>query len=401
MDELITRDLCDNDLYKFTMGQVAWRQFDTAVAKYSYINRATDKRYPKNFAERLMEQVKGMADLRFTKKMYDFYKAKCPWLKETYLQWLRQFRFDWNQVKATQDADGNLSVDITGPWFETIYWEVPLLFTITQLARTSENGALSPMLGHWVDLIHEKGAKLAAAGVNWIDFGTRRRAAYVVQDNVCQAFRRYVSEDGNSGFRGTSNPYLAMKYNLRPNGTYAHELVMAMQARYGLLMCNERAMHHWAEEYRGNLGIALTDTLTTPIFLRDFDSYYAQLFTGVRQDSGDPATIGEMVIAHYQKLGIDPRHKLLVFSDSLDVEKAIALHNRFNGRIKTTMGIGTHLTNDVGWIASNHVIKMVAIDFGHGPTPLLKMSDDKGKVTGSDQQYADACRTLGLTDLLY
>jgi nicotinate phosphoribosyltransferase len=402
MDELIPRDLCDTDLYKMGMGQLVFRQFDGAIAKYRYINRAKDKSYPKGFADRLMEQVRGMADLRLTSNMYQFFKSKCPFLRETYLQWFRGYRYDPSQVRAWQNADGTLEIEITGRWFETIYWEVPLLYIITQLSRTI-NGSLSTMAPGWEHKIEEKARRLAQAGVNWIDFGTRRRASYSVQDKVNELMEGYYpradaeKEEAANGkigvFRGTSNPYFAMKYNLTAHGTCAHEIIMAMQARYGLAMCNVMMMKHWVEEFGGNLGIALTDTITTPVFLRDFDRMYARLFDGVRQDSGDPKVIGDMFIAHYQKLGIDPMSKVLVLSDSLNTDKAIELHQYFKGRIKTTMGIGTHLTNDVGWTPSNHVIKLVEIDFGHGFQPLLKLSDDVGKELGGDL-IADAIKVL-------
>ena len=195
-------------------------------------------------------------------------------------------------------------------------------------------------------------------------------------------------------FRGTSNPYLGMRHDLTSNGTTAHELTMAFQALYGLEMCNQKTMDHWIEEYRGSLGIALTDTVTTPVFLRSFDRYYAKLYDGCRQDSGDPKKIGDMIIAHYKSLDIDPMSKILVLSDALTTDKAINLHNYFLGRIKTTMGIGTHLSNDVGWLASNHVIKLVEIDFGHGFRPLLKLSDDVGKIVGGKRFAIDGMRQL-------
>jgi len=393
--ELISQDFCDTDLYKISQGQLVFRQFDNAIAKYRYTNRAKDKAYPVGFADRLMEQVRGMKDLHLTDQMYHFFKLKCPWLRETYLQWLRGYRFNPHQVNAWQDGNGNLEIEITGPWFETIYWEVPLLYIVTQLSRTSENGNLNPMLGHWKDIITEKAVRLSNAGVNWIDFGTRRRSAYVVQDAVCEIMKAYAPlEPQSNGFRGTSNAYLAMKHRLTAHGTNAHELTMAMQSLYGLTMCNKATMDHWIGEFGGNLGIALTDTITTPVFLRDFDPKYARLYDGLRQDSGDPKVIGDMYIAHYEKLGIDPQSKVIVFSDGLNTDKAIDLHNYFKGRIKTTMGIGTHLTADVGWLACNHVIKLVEIDFGHGFLPLLKLSDDIGKNLGSTQLIEDAMRTL-------
>lgn len=394
MDELIARDLCDQDLYKYSMGQLVFRQFDNAIAKSRYTNRSKDKSYPKGFAGRLMEQVKGMADLRLSQQMYQFFKDNCPWLRETYLQWLRGFRYDPSQVNAWQNEDGSLEIEITGPWFEQIYWEVPLLFTVTQLSRT-HGGNLLPMLPDWREKIDEKGRRMHQAGVNWIDFGTRRRAAYMVQDAVNSVMKQYApTPDHPSGFRGTSNPYLAMKYGLKAHGTNAHELTMAMQAKYGLAACNKATMDHWVAEFGGALGIALPDTITSKVFLRDFNAMYARLYDGVRQDSGEPKVIGDLFIDHYQKLGIDPMSKLLVPSDSLNTDKAIDLHNYFKNRIKTTMGIGTHLTNDVGWLASNHVIKLVQIDFGHGFQNVIKLSDEAGKETGDKQTVEDGKRTL-------
>lgn len=390
MNDLIPRDLADNDLYKFTMGQVVFRQFDNAIARYRYTNRAKDKSYPNGFAEQVMEQVNGMANLSLTEDMYRYFKARCPWLRETYLQWLRCYRYNPSQVKATQDASGALSIEVEGPWFETIYWEVPLLYIVSELANAGKT-----MDSNWRSKIDGKAQRLLYAGVNWIDFGTRRRAAFAVQDEVCRIMKRFApTPEHPSGFRGTSNPYLGMKHDLTSHGTNAHELTMAMQAKYGLAMCNRATMEHWVEEFGGYLGIALTDTVTTPVFLRDFDQMYARLYDGVRQDSGDPKVIGDMYIEHYKRLGIDPTTKILVLSDSLTTDKAVDLHNYFKGRIKVTMGIGTHLTNDVGWAAANHVIKLTEINFGHGFQPLLKLSDDVGKHLGGSQLIEDAFRTL-------
>jgi nicotinate phosphoribosyltransferase len=397
MDDLIPRDFADNDLYKFTMGQVVFRWFDRAIAKYRYTNRSLNKVYPKGFADRVMDQVRGMSALAFSESMYQFFKTKCPWMRETYLQWLRGFRFNPRQVKAWQDENGELHIEIVGLWFETIYWEVPLLYIVSQLAHTKADGTMDAFVENWREMISTKAKRLAEAGVNWIDFGTRRRAAFEVQDAVVDIMKEYPANPlapNLGGFRGTSNPYLAMKYGLTAHGTNAHELAMAMQAKYGMVMCNKATMDHWIAEFEGSLGIALTDTVTTPVFLRDFNAFYARLYDGVRQDSGDPKTIGEMYVGHYKKLNIDPLSKMVVFSDSLNVDKAIGLHQHFLNRIRTTMGIGTHFTNDVGWPPSNHVIKLVEIDFGHGFIPLLKMSDDFGKLLGGNVLYEDAKRVL-------
>lgn len=390
MNDLIPQDLCDTDLYKFSMGQVVFNQFPLAYAKYRYTNRAANKSYRPGFADEVKEQLVGMSDLALTKAMYAFFKEKTPWLKETYLQWLKSFRFKPEQVNAWQDSDGLLNIEIEGPWFETIYWEVPILYIVTYLSHCTKGGASYPMSSFWEQTIIEKSQRLSRAGLNWMDFGTRRRATFEVQDAVCRIMKEHAPL-----FRGTSNPYLAMRHSIKPNGTYAHELPMAMQALYGPLMSNKMAMEHWVQEYRGNLGIALPDTLTTKVFLNDFDTYYAKLFDGIRQDSGNPKVIGNMVIDHYNKINVNPLDKILVFSDSLNVEKAIDLHEYFKGRIRTTFGIGTNLTNDVGWEPSNHVIKLISIDFGKGMKELIKLSDDPGKALGESQLVQDICRAVG------
>jgi len=388
---LIVKDLCDTDLYKFSMGQVAFSQFPGVQGVYRYANRAADKRCRAGFAEEVRRQVEAMADLRLTQPMFDFFRQRCPWLKLTYLQWLRQYRFDPAQVTVSQDG-GELQLEVRGPWFETIYWEVPLLCIVSELSRADPaTGAMLARATDWRERIDAKAAAMAAEGVFWIDFGTRRRFDFETQETVCTRMKPFAPN-----FRGTSNPFLAMRHGIAVFGTYAHELVMAMQAIYGLRRSDEQAMEHWVREYRGDLGIALTDTLTTDVFLRQFDKFYAKLFDGVRQDSGDPFAMGEKYIAHYEKLGIDPRGKLIVFSDCLDTRKAIALTRHFKGRIKTTMGIGTFLTNDVGHPAPNHVIKLVEVDCGNGPLPLLKLSDDSGKFTGTGGLIDDARRILNI-----
>jgi nicotinate phosphoribosyltransferase len=377
--------LTDNDLYKFTMGQVT-HDFAEAVVRYRFINR--DRRpFRAGFADELRRHVDAMADLRLTADEYEWLRTCAPWLKLGYLQWLRQFRFDPRQVRISQEG-ADLRLEIEGPWIEAIYWEVPLMAMISELYFKD-----APPAADWERRLKEKAERLAGAGVNWLDFGTRRRFSFAVQDRVneiCKAFGQQ--------FRGTSNPHLAMRHNLTPQGTFAHELPMALQAKVGVRSCNRAALDVWVNQYRGDLGIALTDTVTTGVFLRDFDAYYAKLFDGVRIDSGDPAEAGERFIAHYQRLRIDPASKILVFSDALNTDRAIALHERFKGRAKMTAGIGTHLTNDVGHKALNMVIKLTHADFGHGSVGLVKLSDEPGKHTGDPTGIATAKRALGIAE---
>lgn len=377
---LIPQDFTDQDLYKFSMGQMAFMQFPLPIAHYRYQNRDPQKRFRAGFANEVREQVHGMRELRLRPELFAFFQAQCPWLKPTYLQWLRQFRFNPEQVQVAQDAAGRLQIDIIGPWFETIYWEVPLLFIVSEL------DSLDPATGQprekardWRERIRRKAEQMAAGRVNWIDFGARRRFDFATEDAVCEIMKPYAPF-----FRGTSNPYLAWKHGIKPFGTYAHEVVMAMQALYGPQMCNEKAMAHWVREFHGDLGIALTDTITTEVFLRSFGTFYAKLFDGVRLDSGQLEERGELVIRHYESLGIDPASKLLAFSGDLTEQRAVELAHTFRGRIKTTIGIGTSLTNDVGYPMPNQVIKLVAMDAGLGFIDVVKFSDSPGKCIGTE-----------------
>ncbi|HUH12931.1 MAG TPA: nicotinate phosphoribosyltransferase [Longimicrobiales bacterium] len=387
---LVVRDFTDGeDLYNYSMGCVAQRWPDARVV-YRYTNRDPAHRFRPGFAGELEAQLEGLAALRFDEAAFAFFRDTMPWLPLPYLQWLGRFRLDPAQVRVRQE-DGRLDLTVSGRWYEAIYWEIKLLSVISELSgRDPATGELPPLAEGWKETIHRKARRLSEAGVQWIDFGTRRRYSFDVQDTLVSIMKEYP------GFRGTSNPFLARRHGVKAIGTYAHQLPMAMQALYGPRSADRMAMQHWAETYRGELGIALSDTLTTGTFLSAFDSFYARLFTGVRQDSGDPIAFGERMIRHYEALGIDPGSKVIVFSDGLDVESAIRIHAHFAGRIRTTMGIGTHLTADpamTGVPPLNHVIKLATADFGNGPVDVVKLSDEAGKASG-EPRMVEAVRRL-------
>lgn len=388
--EPIVMDLTDgDDLYTYSMGYLAQR-WPEARVEYRYFNRDPEHRFRRGFGAELRVEVERLSELRFGDEAFDFFSRTLPWLPRPYLQWLRQYRLDPGMVEL-EEADGRLDLRVSGRWYEAIYWEVKLLSVISELShRNAATGFTEPLPDRWRDVIHAKANRLSEAGVQWVDFGTRRRHSFQVQNAVVEIMKEYP------GFRGTSNPYLARRHGVRAYGTYAHQVPMAMQALHGPVSADRMTMQYWSETYRGSLGIALSDTLTTRAFLRAFDSFNAHLFTGVRQDSGDPLEFGERLIAHYERLGIDPTTRILVFSDGLDVDAAIRIHRHFEGRIRTTMGIGTHLTADpamTGVPAINNVIKLVSADFGAGPVPLVKLSDSPGKATG-DPAVVERVRQL-------
>jgi nicotinate phosphoribosyltransferase len=376
---LLVRDFTDaEDLYNYSMGFLAQR-WPQARVRYRYVNRDRTHRFRSGFVQELRAQIEALTDLRFDAAAAAFFRSAMPWLPSPYVDWLRGYRFDPSQVALRQEG-GQLELSIAGPWQETIYWEIKLLAVISELSHVDRpSDTVRRLPDGWEQHIHRKAERLSAAGVQWVDFGTRRRYSFEVQDAVVRIMKDYA------GFRGTSNPYLARKHGVKAIGTYAHQLPMAMQVLHGARAADRMAMEYWVGAYGDALGIALSDTLTTENFLRSFDHALASRFQGVRQDSGDPFAFGERLIRHYEALAIDPRTKILVFSDNLDTERAVRLQEHFAGRIRTTMGIGTHLTADpamTGVTPLNQVIKLVEADFGQGAQPVVKLSDDAGKVLG-------------------
>lgn len=390
----ILTSMIDDDLYKINMGSVVFHLFPRAMVTYEFFNRGKTQ-FPEGFAERLQEQVEMMADLRLTKEEAEWMK-KISYIRPTYVEWLEGYRMDPSEVliwstaglKANGFPPGTLKVSVHGPWYRTIYWEVKLMAVISELYFKMTG---QPMADDWEQRIENKTVKLQTNGCHWIDFGTRRRFSGEVQDAVVRHMRMA------NGFLGTSNPHLAHKYGVTAHGTYAHESVMAMSALYGVRMANKMWMKHWAEHFEGNVGVALTDTFTTDAFLRDFSSYEARLFDGVRQDSNDPYAWGEKILTHYRNLNILTSNKRLVFSDNLNDDKYIALDKHFRQWAQPIGGIGTFFSNDVGVKALNMVIKMTSADFGFGPINVVKLSDDHGKHTGNIEAIAQAKRELGIS----
>jgi nicotinate phosphoribosyltransferase len=374
------------------MGQMVFSQFPEAVVSYEFINRGPHL-FPEGFDLLLWEQIQEMAGLGLTDAEYQYLRS-IPFLKPTYLDWLRKYTFDPQEIQDLRLVDGRLRFRIHGSWFRTIWWEVALMALISEMYFQGRKKS-----EHWITRIHHKADKMSKAGVNWIDFGTRRRFSSEVQEMAVQVMAKY------SGFCGTSNPHLAAKYNLKPQGTCAHECFMAMQAKYGARMSNQMTLEHWTKEFNGDLAIMLPDTLTSDVFLKTLTKRDAKLFDGVRLDSGDLIAVGEKVLARYEALGIDPKEKILIPSDGLNEDSAITFHNHFKGRVKKVVaGIGTSITNDVfsnediinGVKPLNMVIKMTDADFGFGPVDVVKLSDTPGKHTGNLEQIQLVKRELGL-----
>lgn len=384
----IITSLLDTDWYKFSMGQVVFHQFPLADAVYRFYNRGKTE-FPPGFADALRKELKHLSKIRLNNYELIWLEDQGV-LKPDYINWLENYRFKPEQVTIEQTG-GDLTILVEGRWCSTILWEVPLMAIISELyfRMTGKTWDETDFYNKTV----AKADKMRDANVKWSDFGTRRRFSYATQDLLNRTMGPY-----EPNFLGTSNPHFAMKYGLKPIGTYAHEAVMAMQAKYSATESNVKWMEHWWEEYKDHpyLLTALTDTLTTEVFLRTYTGDMLNKYTAVRQDSGSPIIFGMQLLEYYKKHNVNPKEKKIVFSDSLDTDKACALQARFGNEIPCVMGIGTHLTADCGHKPLNIVIKLVAIDFGDGLKAVVKLSDDVGKNTGDPEAIEKVKNELGI-----
>ncbi len=385
---MIINYITDNDLYKFTMQYAALTLYPLGKVKYKFINRGKDD-FPDGFASRLQEEVDAMAQLKLTKDEYDFMLRKCYYLPPAYMDYLSAYRFDPGEVKISQTG-GHLDISIEGYWYKTILWEVPLMAIISELyfKMTGQPGNPTEQV---VETTAGKAKLYQGLGIKVADFGTRRRFSFENHDLVIGTLNKY-----RDTFVGTSNVYLAMKYDTTPIGTHAHEWFMFHAAQYGAKYANRAALENWVKTYRGDLGIALSDTFTTEVFFRDFDTLFAKLFDGVRQDSGDPIEFAEKTIAHYTRLRINPLSKTIVFSDALDPKTVEKITNHCKGKIGMSFGIGTNFTNDVGVEPRNMVIKLSNVMTDGHWSEVIKLSDTPGKHTGGTNAVERIKAELGI-----
>ena len=368
--------LLDNDFYKFTMQCAVVKLFPSEVVKYDFINRGKHE-YPEGFADELKKAVNAMSQLSLTKEEKQFLKKTCPYLDLPYIDFLEGYRYDPSEVQIKQEGT-SLEVQVSGLWYRTILWEVPLLCLISELYY-SMKGLQREDDETIIQNTIETEKKFKTLQVPFAEFGTRRRHSYRVHRLVMQA----LTSMEDSTFTGSSNVHMAMLYNVKPIGTHAHEWFMFHAAEYGFKMANSLSLEHWVDVYRGDLGVALSDTYTTDVFFQQFDKKFAKLFDGLRHDSGDPIEFANKTIEHYKKHGINPLFKYIIFSDALNPEKVEEITKACRGRIGISFGIGTNLTNDVGLAPSNIVMKLISVKgINNEWIPTVKLSDEKGKYTG-------------------
>ncbi|MBV8044745.1 nicotinate phosphoribosyltransferase [Pluralibacter sp.] len=381
----VLHSMLDTDAYKLHMQQAVFHHYYDVHVAAEFRCRGDD--LLGIYADAIREQVEAMQSLKLQDDEYQWLSG-LPFFKQDYLSWLREFRYDPRQVTVIND-NGKLNIRLEGPWREVIMWEVPLLAVISELVhryRSPDVGITLALetLEHKLTDFSRMTADIDISAFRLMDFGTRRRFSREVQQAIVERLQQ------EPWFVGTSNYDLARRLSLTPMGTQAHEWFQAHQQISPELATSQRvALAAWLEEYPDQLGIALTDCITMDAFLRDFGPEFAQRYQGLRHDSGDPVEWGEKAIAHYEKLGIDPLSKVLVFSDNLDLDKAVGLYRHFSSRVNLSFGIGTRLTCDIPQVKPlNIVIKLVECN----GKPVAKLSDSPGKTICHDKAFVRALR---------
>lgn len=385
MRQIITH-FTDDDLYKFTMCCAVIDNFPRTQVRYRFIDR-NNTIYPPGFAEALRGQIAMLENVTITDQEIAFMKRRCPYIPSWFYSFLKGFRYDSRWVKVDQDSAGHLNMEFSGCWSDTILLEVKVLAIISELYYMMTGLDSKLDYDAYYRASQRKASRLIGEGCMFSDFGTRRRASFLAQDTAVRAMKECVAE-GDGRLIGTSNVYLAMKYDLVPMGTMAHELVCAIAGMFGPQMANHLAMETWARTFRGALGTFLYDTYGWRIFSLNFSEDYANLFKGLRVDSGDNFRQLDLICDKYRSLNIDPATKQVVFSNGLDVDEAIAIQRYAAGKCLPSFGIGTHFTNDFpGVIPMNIVIKLLEVKITESWPfyfKTCKLSEDHGKYTGDE-----------------
>ena len=385
--EQIIQSLLDTDFYKLTMMQAVLHHYPNAEVEWAFRSRSAEDLTP--YLGEIRQQIEALAELQMTSEELA-YLERIPYMQPDFIRFLGLFRFDLRYLHVNIE-DGELVMHLRGPWLHVILFEVPLLAIVSEVRNRTRYPEVTldqarDRLDEKLSWLRSQASEEELASFTLADFGTRRRFSFAVQAMVVDRLQRNFP----GRFAGTSNVHLARTQNVKPMGTMAHEWIMAHQQLGPRLIDSQvAALDCWVREYRGALGIALTDCITMDAFLRDFDLYFAKLFDGLRHDSGDPLVWAEKAIAHYQRLGIDPRTRQLIFSDGLDLAKALEIHRALVDRSNPSFGIGTGLTCDIpGVEPTNMVIKMTACN----GQPVAKISDSPGKTMCRDEAFVSYMR---------
>ena len=374
---MIIKSILDTDLYKFTTSYAYIKLFPYAIGTFSFKDR-DETVYSDDFLNALKEELNRLKGVCLTSDELEYMSVNCRFMPRVYWEWLSSFRFNPETIEVYLDEERHLHIEVTDYLYKVTLYEVPILAIVSEIKN---------MFFNQQPLKEEVLAKLAikvelsnSNAMPFSEFGTRRRFSFEVHDWVVDYLKKH-----SKYCTGTSNCYLAMKYNMRPMGTHPHEWFMFHGAQFGYKHANYMALENWVNVYDGDLGTALSDTYTSESFLTNFSRKQAKLFDGVRCDSGDEIEFVDKLIDRYKELGIDPVTKTIIFSNALDFEKALSLYKYCHGKIRCSFGIGTNLTNDTGYQPSNIVMKLskCKMNVNQGWRECIKLSDDMGKHMGS------------------
>lgn len=385
----IITSLLSTDAYKFSMGQAIYHQFSEYKTTWTFKCRNTDVRFTPEMVEEIKEQIKLYCQLSFTEDELS-YLDKIRWIKGSYIDFLRLWHARFEDFKITSDGPSGLSIEACGTWLNTSMYEIPVLAIVNEVYFRMVD-SYDKLFESFKRRLDGKIEKLIDGSYSigpFSEFGLRRRLSEEAQDLAVKKLKEKSHLFASSTFVGTSNVYLARKYNVTPVGTMAHEWIMCTgqgNHKHNPAYSNWFALDAWVKEYGILNGTALTDTITTDCFLRDFQLTYATLYSGVRHDSGDPFVWGDKMIAHYKSLGIDPHTKTLLFSDSLDFERATKIYNYFKDKAHVAFGIGTFIANDTDDEPLNIVMKVTKCN----GQDVAKISDTVGKGMCKNDDYVD------------
>lgn len=392
----MVKSILDTDLYKFTVSNAYFQLYPNAECTFTFNDRNQEK-YDKKFLEMLSMEFASLASLRLTTEEFMFV-SQIRFLATNYTEWLKGFHFEFDKIKFWLDDEGHLHIEVTDKCYKATLYEVPILAIVAEcrnkwLGVSANMEIVRKLLANKINLANECQMKFA-------EFGTRRRFSFSVQEEVIKMLKK----DCPIYCVGTSNVYLAMKYDMMPSGTFPHEWVMFHAGIGGFKTANLDALNDWIKVYDGDLGIALIDTYTTASFLHTLTLKQAKLLDGFRQDSGDEYKVGNMIIDKLKSLRIDPLTKTIVFSNALTFEKALDILRYFKNRVKVSFGIGTNLTCDVGiegYKPANIVMKMSRCRYSPRDfwEYVIKISDDLGKHMGLKELFDVAVKELHLKEL--
>ena len=397
MKQIITH-FTDNDLYTFSCQYYIMRQYPRAEVEYTFFDR-NHTVYPKGFAALLREQMDAMKDVVITDEEIDFMTRKCIYLPLWYFTFLKGYRFNPSEVDIDQDEEGHLNIKVHGKWFSTIMWEMPILSTISELMHELRGDIAKYDAALEESRAREKAEEIYSNGLVFGDMGTRRRLSFDHQDMVVRVMKEvYESQAWPGVFTGTSNVWLAMKYNTACLGTMSHQLISFEEIVSGVFECNFNVMKKFSDVYDGDNGIYLYDCFGDKVFFNNLSKRMAMMYKGLRVDSGAEEEQIERIIAKYKSLGIDPATKQVVFSNGLNIKRAIAIHKYCAGRVMDSYGVGTFLTCDVtDCEPMNIVVKLTRgrITETREWHDCIKLSCDKGKTLGNDEKCKYIISVIG------